>query len=158
MSTVKSFKSAIIAYTVLIAALIAVVVGVSSSNNFNYDYRPAVERAGYETAPEVHSYHISPSLAWEATNDGAAAWFKAIAVIILAGYGVFIFFASAGRFNLPKSTFNLASWAILAVALACLFGAYAGTYANNWVTIFGDNSSITPHNIEELFRSKELIK
>lgn len=156
-----SLRTAILLYVVFAIALIASAIGISSGNKFDYEHRDAIERVGYEPAPEINRYHISTSLAWEATNDGAAGLFKAVGVIIFAAFGVFLFLLGTDRIILPKDSTNRYVFIVLVVVAACLFAAYSSTYVSNWIDVTPDQHKVIQENksiLVETFKAKELIK
>lgn len=162
MSSKKnSWKAGAIAFIVCLVSFLAIIVGVSSGNNFNYEHRDEIVRAGYEPAPEINRYHISTSLAWKATNDGAAGVFKAIGYFALGILGLFLLAVSTDRITFFKDQANRISFVVLVVVAACLFGAYSSTYVGNWIDVSPDMHKTIQGNkdvLTELFKSKELIK
>ena len=162
MSSKKnSWKAGAIAFAVCVVAFLAIIVGVSSGNNFNHEHRDEITRAGYEPAPEVNRYHISTSLAWEATNDGAAGVFKGIGYFTLGILGLYLLAVSTSRITYYKDQANKISFVTLVVIAACVFGAYSATYVGNWVDVSPDVHKSIQDNKDvliEIFKSKELIK
>jgi len=161
MGQKKSFKTAVFLYLIIAVSFVLGVVGISKGNRFNYEHREASAISGYEPSPEINRYHISTSLAWEATNAGSPMVFKVIGYFLLAALGIFIFLASTSVIIFNKASVNTFLFVGCVIIAACLFGAYGSLYTNNWLDVSVDQNKAIQDSkdvLVELFKSKELIK